>query len=191
LAITTNLNVSIARSGTNANLTFSNKLFADNRLYASATLTNWTGTKLGIDTGNPIQTGVTVFTTQPRQFYRMAQVQYPPDLFVPRNVLNKTLTLSFAAGRGTFVITFNNSGGGSYTWSGGTSGPVNLYTWIQDPYRGRLRPIWLQNFSYIMELHLDYDTLTSGTFKGTAFVDFLYPNPAGSFPVSGTFTSVP
>ena len=52
-------------------------------------------------------------------------------------------------------------------------------------------PLWLQNFGYILQLHLDYDAGGAGTFKGTAFLESLYPSTVGSFPVSGTFTSTP
>jgi peptidyl-prolyl cis-trans isomerase A (cyclophilin A) len=189
LPLVTNLNLKIANAGANVSLTFSNRLYADNRLYASSNLTSWIGTSLGIEVAADYSNSLLRSANLPKEFYRMAQVQYPPSLFVPKSVLNKTLTLAFANNNGTFVIGFNAAGGGSYTWTGGSSGSVLYYNWIQDPYRGRLRPIWLQNFSYIMELHLDSDSATNGTFKGTAFLDYLYPDPIGSFPVSGTFTS--
>ena len=191
LAVVTNLNTRIARLGTNVSLSFSNRLNADNRFYSSTNLVNWSGGSLGIEVAAGFSNSLLRGVNLPREFFRMAQVQYPPSLFVPRNVLGRTLTLNLSNGNGTFVINFNGAGGGSYTWTGGASGAVNFYTWIQDPYRGRLRPIWLQNFGYIMELHLDWDSAISGTLKGTAFLDFLYPNPAGSIPLAGTFTASP
>jgi peptidyl-prolyl cis-trans isomerase A (cyclophilin A) len=191
LALVTNLATQIARAGTNISLSFSNRLNADNRFYVSTNLATWSGNSLGIEVDAGYSNSLLRSASLPSEFYHMAQVQYPPSLFVPRTVLSKTLTMVFAGGNGTFVIGFDGGGGGSYTWTGGSSGSVLYYSWIQDPYRGRLRPIWLQNFGYILELHLDYDSATSGTFKGTAFLDYLYPNSAGSFPVSGTFTSAP
>jgi len=191
LALVTNLTSYLGRSGTNVSLSFSNRLYADNRLYRSTNLVNWSGSSLGIEVAAGFSNSVSRSADLPEEFFRVAQVQYPPSLFVPRNVLGRTLTLAFAGGNGTFVIAFDGAGTGSYTWSGGNSGSVLYYRWLQDAYRGRLRPIWLQNFGYIMELHLDYDSAAAGSFKGTAFLDYLYPNPAGSVLVSGTFTSSP
>lgn len=191
LALVTNLNCSLSRAGTNVSLSFSNRLYAYNRFYSSTNLLNWTGGSLGIEVAPGFSNSLLRNASLPREFFRMVQVQYPPNLYVPRNVSGRTLTLNLSGGNGTFVIIFDGAGGGSYTWTGGASGVINFYNWIQDPYRGRLRPIWLQNFGYIMELHLDWDSATSGTLKGTAFLDFLYPNPTGSFPLAGTFTASP
>jgi len=191
LPVVTNLNTQISQEGTNVNLSFSNQLYADNRFYRSTNLVNWSGGSLGIEVAAGFSNGLLRAASLPSEFFRLAQVQYPPSVYVPRNVLGRTLTLDLANGNGTFVLTFDGAGGGSYTWTGGNSGAINYYTWVQDPYRGRLRPIWLENFGYILELHLDWDSATNGTLKGTAFLDFLYPNPAGSFSLSGTFTASP
>jgi len=122
----------------------------------------------------------------PKEFYRGVQMQYPPSLFVPRDVLGRTVTLNFSGGNGTVVISFDDAGGGTYTWTLGLPGLVEGYDWIQDPYRGRFYPIF---FSGIipMVLHLDFDSSTAGTFKGMAHPN--YPSTVGSFAVSGIFTS--
>lgn len=185
LPVVTNLNLKIAKLGTNVSFTFSNRLYADNRLYSSSNLTSWTGTQLGIETAAPVTNSITQSGSAPRQFFHGAQIQYPSSLFVPPNVLGRAVTLNFTGGNGTVVVSFDNAGGGSYTWTLGSPGVVQSYNWIQDPYRGRLWPIY---FSGIipMVLHLDYDSPTAGNFKGTA-----YPSVGNPFAVSGTFTSSP
>ncbi len=188
LPLVTNLNVGIARVGTNISLTYSNRLYADNRLYSSTSLSNWNAASLGIE----VLAGFTNTTfrsaSNSKEFFRMAQIQYPVSLFVPKNVLNKTLTLNYTGGNGTIVYSFNSVGGGTYTWTGGSAGTIASYNWIQDPYRGRFLPIVLSGI-VPMNLHLDYDSATAGTFKGTALPN--YPSSSGSFAVSGTFTSTP
>ena len=115
----------------------------------------------------------------------MVQAQYPPTLFVPKNVLGRTLTLNFSEGNGTFVFTFDNAGGGSYTWTGGAAGPILLLQLETGSLSRGFLPLVLLGFPYTLELHLDYDTVNSGTFKGKADDGF------SPFPVSGTFTSSP
>ena len=185
----TGLNLKIARLGTNLTVTFSNRLYVDNRTYFSTNLMQWTGGQSGGIITTPSPNAFLVSPDLPVRFFRMVQIQYQDSLFVPFLVMGRTITLNFSGENGTFVVSFNNTGGGSYTWTGGSAGAVLYYYWIQDPYRGRLRPLWLESFNYIMELHLDYDTATAGTFKGTAYWDYLYPSTIDSFPVSGTFTS--
>jgi peptidyl-prolyl cis-trans isomerase A (cyclophilin A) len=179
----TSLQASIARAGTNLSLTFSNRVNTDNRLYISTNLANWTGSSLGIETSSSLTNTLFLNVVAPRQFFRLAQVQYPPTLYVPRNLFGRTFTLNFSGGNGTFAFNFDALGGGTYSWTLGSPGAIAGYYWIQDPYRGRLRPILLENYPYHMELHLDYDTSTAGTFRGTAYY--------GNFVVSGTFTSSP
>jgi hypothetical protein len=100
-------------------------------------------------------------------------------------MINRTLTLVFSGGFGTIVVNFDNVGGGTYSYTQGSAGSVIGYNWIQDAYRGRLSPI---QFSGLvpMVLHLDFDSATAGTFKGTA-----YPNSGAPLAVSGTFGAAP
>ena len=188
LPLVTNLNVKIAKVGTNISLTYSNRLYADNRLYSSTNLSTWNSATLGIEVLAGFTNAVYRSTTASKEFFRMAQIQYPASLFVPKNVLNKTLTLNYNGGNGTFVYSFNSTGGGTYTWTLAAPGTISGYNWTQDPYRGRLTPIGLSAV-IPMNLHLDYDSATVGTFKGTALPN--YPSSFGSFAVSGTFTSTP
>jgi cyclophilin family peptidyl-prolyl cis-trans isomerase len=186
LASVTNVPLAIGRAGSDISLTFSNQLAADNRIHGSSNLVQWTGTKLGIEVANPLVNTLLTVPSSPQRFYRMAQVQYPGPLFVPKTMHNRNLTLQFAASFGILQIAFNSSGGGIYSQNGGPLGTLS-YAWIQDAYRGRLRPI---SFSGIMpmDLHLDFDSPTNGTFKGTAYLS--YPSiPSGT--VSGTFAASP
>jgi hypothetical protein len=95
-------------------------------------------------------------------------------------VYGRTLTLSFSGGLGTILIVFDGAGKGNYTYSSGSPGVVDSYTWKQDAYRGRLQPIYYSGL-VPMVLHLDFAAGASGSFSGTA-----YTSP--SSPVSGTYT---
>lgn len=180
----TNQNLRVRLQSGTVNLSFSNQLSTEVRLYSSPQLSQWTETKFGINVVNPPLTNIATAPVLSREFFRLAQIQYAQTLFVPKNVLNKTVTLNLANGNGTFVIQFNGSGGGSYTWTGGSSGAVLFYDFRQDPYRGRFLPLVLENFFYNFDLHLDYDSLTAGTLKGMA-----YPAIGNPVTLSGTFTA--
>lgn len=184
----TNLSLKIARASPGVSLTFSNRVNVDNRLYSSSNLMNWSALAPRLEVVVPATNTLFRTASLPSEFFRLAQIQYPQTLLVPTNVLNKTITVNFSAGNGTFVTSLNGSGGGSYTWSLGFSGAV-LYNWVQDPYRGRFLPIILQNCPYILDLHLDFDSSTNGTVKGTAYLN--YPSQVNSVPISGTFTNSP
>jgi cyclophilin family peptidyl-prolyl cis-trans isomerase len=187
LPLVTNLNLQIARAGTNVSINFSNRLNVDNRFYSSTNLAQWVGVPLGIVT-TPSPSTLVTSASLPARFFRMAQIQYQDSLFVPYSVSGRTMALNFTGGNGTITITFDNNGGGSYTWTAGPSGSILFYNWIQDPYRGRFRQIFYSGIPP-MDLHLDFDTATSGTFKGTVYPN--YPSTAGSVPASGTFSSTP
>lgn len=182
----TALTASIAQVGTNVSLTFSNQLNVDNRLYSTANLATWSGTKLGLETVLPVANSVTLPMSQNKQFFRMAQIQYPDVLYVPTNVLGATITFIFSDGLGTLVLSFDEVGTGTYEYDT-SSGTILGYNWIRDPYRGRLKPVGYAGGLYPMDLHLDYDSSSNGTFLGTVYPDF--PSPLGSFDVSGMFTS--
>jgi cyclophilin family peptidyl-prolyl cis-trans isomerase len=182
LPLVTNLNLQIAKSGAYVTLSFSNPLNVDNRLYYSSGLRQWTGVALGIVT-TPLPNAISTSTDPPMQFFHMAQIQYQDSLFVPFTLHTRTLTLDFSDRYGTVVIAFNNSSGGSYTWNLGKSGSVLNYGWVQNPYRGRLSPILFSGLDP-MVLHLDFDSATAGTFKGTAYSSV-------PFAVSGTFSATP
>ncbi len=180
------LDTGIGKTGAAVSITFSNQLNVDNRMYSTTNLINWSATKLGIETALPVTNSVTLPISSDKQFFRMAQVHYQDALHVPRNLLGKTVTLNFSpGGPGTIIIAFGPAGGGTYTWSLGDPGTITSYTWIQDPYRGRLAPIQYSGIVR-MTLHLDFDTSNAGTFSGVAYTGGSSPTP-----VSGTFTSAP
>jgi hypothetical protein len=155
-------------TGTNASLSFSNRLFADNRLFVSTNLEAWTASGLGIAVAVPITNGTVTAATAPREFFRIAQVQYPSSTFAPPNVQGHTLTMVFDGGNGTNVVNFDNAGGGSYTWSQEPPAQCTSYSWLQDAYVGRSSPI---SYSALvtMVLRFDFKAAASGTFTGTAY----------------------
>ena len=181
------LETDIARAGTNVTLSFINQLNTDNRLYLGTNLTDWSESKLGIESSLHLSNSVVRSMSGDQEFFRMAQVAFPEALYVPATVVGATITLTFTTGQGILVLNFDESGTGDYDLNGG-QGTIAGYNWIQDPHRGRLRPI---GYSALlpMDLHLDYDSPTNGTFVGTAYQN--YPSPVGSIPIAGTFLSTP
>lgn len=175
---------SIAKIGTNVSLTYSNQLNVDNRLYSTTNLIDWSGKSLGIEVKAPVSDELQREIVGGKEFFHMAQVRYHDSLHVPRNRLGATVTLNFTTGQGTLILSFNGVGTGTYDLNG-SLGNITFYNWIQDPYRGRLKPI-LYSGLIPMDLHLDHDSSTNGTFKGTA-----YPSVGNPFPVAGLFSSTP
>jgi cyclophilin family peptidyl-prolyl cis-trans isomerase len=189
LPLVTNLDLNIATSGTNVNLTFNNQLYADNRLYGSSNLFNWASHQLGIETAAPVSNTNVQSTLAPAQFFRAAQIQYAASTRAPKSVSGKAITLVFASGySGTNTIAFDSAGGGTYNWSG-ASGTLTGYNWVQAPYNGRFLPIGFSApSSAVITVFMHYTTVMMGTFTGTAY--YIYPFIALG-PVSGTFTSTP
>jgi hypothetical protein len=161
-------------------LTYSNRLYVDNRWFSSTNLSSWTNLSLGIEVAPPISNSVEVLTDSVQKFFRIAQVRYASTTFAPKNVLGRTLTMVFFGGIGTNTIVFNSTNGGTYSFPGVSSGTVKSYSWTQDPYRGSLWPI---KYSILndMTLLFDFTSNTNGVFSGT-----VYNVPP--FGVSGTFT---
>jgi len=179
LPIVTNLPLHIA-AGTNQVLVdLDNRLYADNRLYSSTNLTTWTPEALGIETAAPFSNSLAKGIDAPNQFFRLAQIRYASSTFAPKSVVGRVLKLNFANGLGALSIGFDRAGGGTYTYSLGSSGKVTSYTWSQDPYRGRLWPIYYSGLS-TMTLRLDFTSGTNGSVSGTAY-------STTPFSVSGTF----
>jgi peptidyl-prolyl cis-trans isomerase A (cyclophilin A) len=182
LPIVTNLPLRIATTASQVTLTFTNRQYADNRLYSATNLSGaWTSDALGIEITTPFSNSVQQAKDASRGFYSMAQIQYASSTFAPKTIYGRTLTLNFTSGlSGTLTITFDSAGGGNYTFPSYSPGSVTSYSWTQDPYRGFLWPIY---FSGLVPLtaQLDFATNTSGTFTGTFY-------PTISFAVSGTFS---
>lgn len=182
LPIVTNPPTQLTVNSTNVSLAFSNRLFADNRLFLSTNLSTWTASPLGIEVDGPINNGTTTPIVEPREFFRIAAIQYPSSTFTPRNVQNRSLTLSFNGGLGTIVINFDKAAGGTYTF-GASNGTVTSYGWLQDAYVGRLSPIYYSGLAP-MVLRFNFKAAGSGKFTGTAYT-------ASPFSVSGTFALSP
>jgi len=190
LPLVTNLNLAIALAGTNASLAFSNHLYADNRLYSSSNLLNWTANPLGIETAVPISNTNLQNLLAPVQFFRAAQIQYAGTTRAPKLWYGKTLTLFYSSGlNATNILVFNATGGGTYTYTTNAPGIILGYNWFQAPYNGRMLPI---GFSVLADqaFNMHFTTTTAGTFSGGVY-PFGYPNTLLAFGISGTFTNSP
>jgi peptidyl-prolyl cis-trans isomerase A (cyclophilin A) len=183
LPIVTNLPLNIAAGTNQITLTFSNRLYADNRLYSATNLPGiWTANPLGIEITAPTTNNVQWTMDAPQRFYALAQVQYPSSTFAPKSLYGRTLTLTFTMGPGLITVVFDSIGGGTYTWTGHPSGTVVTYTWNQDVYRGTLLPLWLSGV-VPLTLTLNFTSNTGGTMNGTA-----YFSDGSTSPVAGTCT---
>lgn len=185
------LTASIAREGGDIRLTHSDQLYADTRLYSSSNLTDWVGTEVGIEVELPVVSEVIQPMTNGLGFYRLAQIQYPSSTFAPADVLNETYEIVFDNVDGsTNTLTFDSSGGGSYSWNiylGGWtnwSGSITSYTWMQQPYHGLLWPVIFSGPASPMTLNLNFTNATQGTYQGTYYSS----NP---FPIYGHFRRIP
>jgi len=184
LPIVTNLPPKIANSGSQVSISFSNTLFADNRLYSSTNLSTWSSELLGIETALPITNTLYRLKDAPSRFYSVAQVKYPASTLAPKTLFNRTLTLNFNAGFGVITNIFDSAGNGIYFYKSGTNSSQGFtaYNWFQQPYRGDLSPILYSGLA--MALRLNFSGVAVGVFGGTA-----YPNtPDPPFSVSGAFT---
>lgn len=175
-----NLPLEIANHASSVTLVYSNRLYADNKLFTSTNLTSWPMEDLGIDINDPIPSAATCAKDMPYCFYALAQVQYPASTLAPKSIAGRTLTLNIS-GSGALIIAFDSSGGGSYTFSQ-SSGTIQSYDWAQKPYNGLLWPIQYSGL-VPMTLKLNFDNAQAGTFTGTA-----YPSSSNPFTLSGSFS---
>ncbi len=190
LPVVTNLDLAITQAGTNVSLVFSNRLYADNRLYNSSNLLNWTARQLGIETVLPISNTNTQAILAPEQFFRAAQIQYATSTRAPKSWSGRTLTLYYTNGlSATNILMFNSSGGGTYIYTTNTPGTILGYNWFQAPYNGRLLPIGFSGLSD-QALAMHFNTANTGVFSGGVY-PFGYPNTLFAFGISGSFTNSP
>lgn len=183
LPTVTNLPLKIAATASQVTLIFTNRQYADNRLYSATNLAGaWSSDALGIEITAPVSNSLQRAKAAPRSFYSMAQIQYASSTFAPKTMYGRTLTLNFTVGPGLVTVNFNSSGGGTYTWTGQPSGTLVSYDWNQKPYQGFLWPV---QFSVLvpMTLRLDFISNTAGTMSGTA-----YFNDGSTAAVSGSFS---
>ena len=181
LPLVTNMWLKLTNLPTQVSLTFSNRLYADNRLYYTTNLSSWTGEQSGIETAAPTWSRLYGSKSAPGTFFRMVQVQYASSTFAPTTLYGRTLVLNFTAGIvGSITITFDAFGGGTFSYSGGGSGTVTGYDWTQEPYRGRVEPIMFSNLVPPLDLVLIFNSTTAG---------YLYNSVAYPYyPLAGTFT---
>ena len=101
-------------------------------------------------------------------------------LYPPKNVIGKIVNVNFNSGLGTLTMWLTNSTRGTYVYNG-SAGAVTNYVWSQEPYNGRLWPIY---FSALvpMTIGLNYSSTNSGVVFGTAY-------SGTPFAISGTFTN--
>jgi hypothetical protein len=195
LPTVTNLNVKIARVGTNVSLSFTNRLNVENKLYFSSTLATWNSTSIGVETSTTGVTNSIYFpATSTQQFFKMAQVKYSSTLFPPRSVAGRVITIVFTNGAsGTMVTTVNSAGNGSYAYNS-SPGTVLFSSYYQDPFNGKLLPIGFSNpLNLDMTLTLNFDTASAGGVSGTIYPAPYYytPNNPLQYSVKGSFSISP
>ena len=193
LPLVTNLNLKIAKVGANVSLSYSNRLYSENRIYSSGNLINWTPNLLGMDNSLPLISSNLVTSSAAAQFFRGVQIQYASSTGPPRQWYGKTLTLFFSTGlTGTNVTVFNASGTGTYTYTN-SPGTVLGYNWTQGnlPFNGSMIPIGYSGLGDLA-MNMHWKSATSGTFSGGMYpYPFGYPFSPSAYSVSGTFTNSP
>lgn len=182
LPVMTNTPVALTSSPGRADLVYSNRPFAANTLYSSTNLAQWTSLSLGVDPGAPATNAFSKTNTGPREFYHVAQAMYPSSTFTPRSALNRTFVLNIT-GTGALTIVLNGTGGGTYTLPGYANGTITSYTWTQEPYTGRLWPVYFSGLAP-MTLRLGFTSTTGGYFTGTVY-------SGSTFTIGGSFTMTP
>ena len=184
LPIVTNLPLTIAAATNQITLTFANRQYADNQLYSETGLAGpWTAKALGIEITAPVTNSVQQAEDAPQRFYALAQVQYASSTFAPKNLYGRTLAVNLGA-VGTMTISFDSAGGGSYTFPPYyPPGSVVGYSWTQQPYRGRLYPIYLSGI-YPITYQLNFTNNTGGTANGTIYAPSPF-NVVGPFSLTG------
>lgn len=185
LPIVRNVGLKATNAAGQVAITFSNRPYADNRLYSSTNLASWSATSLGIEGAGAGTNTLYASPGSPAGFYQFAQVQYASSTFAPKALRNRTLTLSISGG-GVLRIVFDGSGGGTYTYPPNAPGILTGYDWFQEPYRGYLWPVYFSAW-YPMTMRLDFNSDSAGNFSGTQYMAPTYPNA----PISGTFTLSP
>lgn len=183
LAVVTNLPLAIAGGTQTVSLSFSNRLHADNRLYRSTNFSDWMPDRLGIETRAPVTNVLSETPSQPAEFFKLAQIQYPSTRPAPKTLFGHTLIHSITNLSGSPTITnhFDHAGLGTYTY-GTNQGTITEYNYEQDAYRGRLKPIYYSGLS-MMVMHFNFASPTNGTFSGS-----IYNNPFFPIPITGWFS---
>jgi hypothetical protein len=169
----------LTNSGAQVALTFTNRAYADNRLYTSTNLEVWSEIPLGIEM-NPPGTNLFFYTKDAqRRFFRATQVQYASSTFAPRSLSGKVLRIVYSTGP-VCTLTFTNSTTGTCVTPAG-SGAITGSAWYQESYRGYVWPVLYSNY-YPQELRLDFTSNTAGNFVGNEYRNGV------PYSIGGTFT---
>ena len=137
LPLVTNLDLAIALAGTNASLAFSNRVYADNRLYGSSNLVNWTANLLGIETALPVSnTNLQENLLAPRIFPLRADSVCRQHICAQIRVWQNAHHVLHQRNHRDQRGLVDNSGGGTYAVTGFTPGTLTTYSWNQLPYNG-------------------------------------------------------
>jgi len=168
-------------------ISFTNALYADNRIYtASALGSAWVENPLGIETREPLLDGVQANTSLPSRFFRMARVQYPGHTLAPKTLVGKTMSMTFTSGVNyPLVANFTTTSTGAFS-CGGTNGSILYYEWNQQPYRGSLVAILSAYPGAILLNKMDFTSASAGRLMGDFYP--YYPSSVGSTNAAGGFT---
>jgi cyclophilin family peptidyl-prolyl cis-trans isomerase len=142
----------------------------------------WSSESLGIEVPNsPMTNTFNRARDKDSKYYRLAQIVYS-GIYVPRNLLNRTLTLNFDDDLGTIVVNFDGANGGTYTPPPEyPPGALKNYAWSQSLYHGDLDPITYNSNDILpMSLTFFFNSPSNGVFNGTV-------NSAAPYNVTGTF----
>jgi cyclophilin family peptidyl-prolyl cis-trans isomerase len=140
----------------------------------------WSSESLGIEVPTPITNTFNRTRDKDGKYYRLAQIVYS-DIYVPRNLLNRTLTLNFDDDLGTIVVNFDGANGGTYIPPpADPPGTILNYSWNQTLYQGYLDPITYSPHILPMSLTFFFNSPSNGVFYGTV-------NSAAPYNVTGTF----
>jgi peptidyl-prolyl cis-trans isomerase A (cyclophilin A) len=173
----------LLKQGASFLLRFNREANHDYRLYYGSNLQAWTRQALGIYLATQTaDIDVTPTTAgQPRFFYRVPRISYPPPIYSPSG-LPPGATLTLTSPEGTATYSANAQGAVSVTWSvTGSTGGLQQGTWSQEAYRVRLATAQATVGLAQVQVDLVFTSAGAGTFKGLR-------SPNNAF--NGTFTYV-
>jgi peptidyl-prolyl cis-trans isomerase A (cyclophilin A) len=180
LPAASNILMTASASGTNlVALGYHNQLYAQNRMFSSTNLVDWSEEGTSIETSEPMTNRLYRVRQGDRKFYRFAQIKYPSSTFAPKTLTKRKLILT-SSGGAKLTLTFDHALGGTVVLSpGGTTSTIAGYTWNQYAYNGEIPFIFFQSMPSLHYLRFNFTKEGAGTFSG--YESF-------TTPVTGTFT---
>lgn len=174
--------VPVAFGASPAELSFDGHAYSTYHLFGSHTLATWVREDLGM-TLDTVEARLvqSVDTAARATFFAMARVDYPAPLFTPPSVDGTTYLFDMPAYGDQLELHFAGGGVGTYRFINELypPGTITGYTWIQEPYRGRLSV----SFSELLPMTFDLDFQTAHSGRYTCRVYATTP-----FDIVGTFT---